>query len=257
MDRMKQEQDDIYHITGESIAVVSSSPFVENLRKRGLEAHHIVDPADEHAVQRVKEFGGKMLKSTTKERLDLGDEDGKKTLEELKAEFESLAELMNGVPGDKVEEAIVDDRTFDSLRAHTMSEHGVPVDRERIMKAQAPVDNANVSMSAFDRLERQQHSSQQQQQPQTARQSTRQEREKERESVRKGQRGRGQEGRKEEEEREAEKGGSEQIEKDVTGWTEVTRKKRRKMVQIFVKVNGSKATSMEVSLTDDKKLKMS
>ena len=110
-----------------------------------------------------------------------------------------------------------------------------------------------------------------QQQPQVARQPTRQERGKEwgerkkerkgerergrseqeekgreeRESVRKGQRGRGQEG-------EAEEGGGEQVEKDVTGWTEVTRKKKRKTVQIFVKVNGSKATPMEVSLSDDK-----
>ena len=71
-------------------------------------------------------------------------------------------------------------------------------------------------------------------------------------SVRKGQRGRGQEGRKEEEEREAEEGGGEQIEKDVKGWTEVTRKKKRKTVQIFVKINGSKATPMEVNLTIDK-----
>ena len=39
---------------------------------------------------------------------------------------------------------------------------------------------------------------------------------------------------------------------DVTGWTEVTRKKRRKTVQVFVKMNGSKATPMEVNLTNDK-----
>ena len=70
--------------------------------------------------------------------------------------------------------------------------------------------------------------------------------------MKKGQRGRGQEGRKNEEEREAEEGGSEQVEKDMTGWTEVTRKKRRKTVQNFVKVDGSKVTPMEVSLTDDK-----
>ena len=39
----------------------------------------------------------------------------------------------------------------------------------------------------------------------------------------------------------------------MTGWTVVTRNKRqRKMAQIFVKVNGSKATPMEVNLTDDK-----
>ena len=72
----------------------------------------------------------------------------------------------------------------------------------------------------------------------------------EREKGRKGQRGSGQEGRKEEE-KEAEDGG-EQVENDVTGWTEVTRKKRRKTVQIFVKMDEAKVTPMDVSLTDGK-----
>ena len=68
----------------------------------------------------------------------------------------------------------------------------------------------------------------------------------EREKGRNGQRGRGQEGRKKEE-REAEEGGGELVEKDVTGWTEVTRNKRKKMVQIFVKMDGMKTVVMEVS----------
>ena len=71
----------------------------------------------------------------------------------------------------------------------------------------------------------------------------------EREKGRKGQRERGQEGRKKEE-REAEEGGGELVEKDVTGWTEVTRNKRKKMVQIFVKVDGMKTVAMEVSPED-------
>ena len=74
----------------------------------------------------------------------------------------------------------------------------------------------------------------------------------EREKGRKGQRGSEQEGRKKEEEREAVEGGGEQVEKDVTGWTEVTRKKRRKTVQIFVKADEAKVTPMEVNLTDGK-----
>merc|ERR1712182_24831 len=36
VDRMKEGQNDIYYITGESIAQVSSSPFLETLRKKGL-----------------------------------------------------------------------------------------------------------------------------------------------------------------------------------------------------------------------------
>merc|ERR1712032_1456030 len=45
----------------------------------------------------------KKLKSTTKEGLDVDDEDEKKKLEELKAEFEPLTKLMKEVLGDKVE----------------------------------------------------------------------------------------------------------------------------------------------------------
>ena len=67
----------------------------------------------------------------------------------------------------------------------------------------------------------------------------------EREEGRKGQRGRDQEGRKEE--RRAEE--AELVEKDVTGWTEVTRKKK-KMVQIFVKVDGGKTSMMEMKMSD-------
>merc|ERR1719217_1465567 len=86
VDRMKEGQNDIYYITGDSVAAVSSSPFLETLRKKGLEVIYMVDPIDEYAVQQLKEFDGKKLKSTTKEGLDIEDEDDKKKLEELKAE---------------------------------------------------------------------------------------------------------------------------------------------------------------------------
>ena len=96
---------------------------------------------------------------------------------------------------------------------------------------------------------------QQQHQAQATRQQPRKEEEEEekgrgeREKGRKGQRGSGQEGRKEEE-REAEEGGRKRVEKDVTGWTEVTRNKRKKMVQIFVKVDGGKTSAMEMEMSD-------
>ena len=95
---------------------------------------------------------------------------------------------------------------------------------------------------------------QQQHQAQATRQQPRKEEEEEkgrgeREKGRKGQRGSGQEGRKEEE-REAEEGGRKRVEKDVTGWTEVSRNKRKKMVQIFVKVDGGKTSAMEMEMND-------
>ena len=41
-------------------------------------------------MKQLKEFDGKKLKSTTKEGLDIEDEDEKKKLEVLKAEFQPL-----------------------------------------------------------------------------------------------------------------------------------------------------------------------
>ena len=55
------------------------------------------DPVYEDAVQQLKEFNGKKLKSTTKEGLDIEDDDEKKKLEELKATFQSLTKLMKEV----------------------------------------------------------------------------------------------------------------------------------------------------------------
>merc|ERR1711896_84902 len=145
VDRMKEGQNDIYYITGESIAQVSSSPFLENLRKKGLEVLYMVDPVDEYAVQQLKEFDGKKLKSVTKEGLDIADEDEKKALEELKAEFEPLTKLMKEVLGDKVEKVVISDRMADSPCVLTTSEYGWSANMERIMKAQALRDNSMTS----------------------------------------------------------------------------------------------------------------
>merc|ERR1712005_41051 len=93
--RMKEEQKDIYYITGESKKSVEASPFIEQLKKRGLEVLYMVDPIDEYAVQQLKEYDGKKLVAVTKEGLDLEKtEDEKKEFEEKKAACEGLCKLI-------------------------------------------------------------------------------------------------------------------------------------------------------------------
>ena len=71
VDRMKEGQNDISHITDESIAAVSSSSFRENLRRKGYEVLYMADPVDEFAVQQPKECDGTKPKSTMKEDLEV------------------------------------------------------------------------------------------------------------------------------------------------------------------------------------------
>ena len=279
-DRIKEGQNDVYHIAGENTAVVSSFPFEENLRKKGHEEFHVADPMDEYAAYQFKESDGTKLNPTTKEGLNLGDQDDKKKHEELKTEFEPQTKLMKHILVDKVERAMVSDRIVDSPCVLTTSEYGWSAKIERIMEAQALRDNSmtshmvskkttevnpthSIMMELKSRHDLHGHLQQQHKSSkhQPTKQSTRQERggERKRERNREGKRGRSeqeeerdQEGRKEEE-RKVEERGSEQVKKDVTDWIVVARKKnKRKMVQIFVKVDGSRVSPMEVSLTDDK-----
>jgi len=146
VDRMKEGQEDVYYITGESIQSVSASPFLEGLKKKGLEVLYLVDPIDEYAVQQIKEYDGKKLKSVTKEGLQLDDEEDKKKTEELKADFEGLCALIKEVLGQKVEKVEVSTRLTDSPCALVTSEFGWSANMERIMKAQALRDS---SMSSY------------------------------------------------------------------------------------------------------------
>jgi molecular chaperone HtpG len=136
--RMKEGQDKVYYLCGETKKAVETAPFLEGLKKKGYEVLLMADPMDEYAMQQLKEFDGKKFVNISKEGLSLAnDEEEKKKLEELKKSTEALCTLIKDTLGEKVERVVTSERLADSPCVIVTGEHGWTANMERIMKAQA------------------------------------------------------------------------------------------------------------------------
>jgi len=145
--RMKEGQKDIYFITGENRKAVEKSPFIEALKKKGLECLYMVDPIDEYAMQQLKEYDGKKFICVTKEGLTFDEsEEEKKKAEEEKQANEDLCKVIKDTLGDKLEKASVSNRLVDSPCILVTGQYGWSANMERIMRAQALRDS---SMSTY------------------------------------------------------------------------------------------------------------
>jgi molecular chaperone HtpG len=136
--RMKEGQDKIYYITGESHAAVRNSPHLEVFRKKGVEVLLLSDSVDEWLVSSLSEYSGKSLVSVAKGDLDLGslaDEQEKKTREESTTEFKDVVERVKKTLNDKVKDVRVSTRLTSSPACLVSDTYDMSANLERMLKA--------------------------------------------------------------------------------------------------------------------------
>jgi molecular chaperone HtpG len=92
LQRIKEGQNEIYYLTGESRSVVENSPHLEALRSKGYEVLYLTDPVDELLVQSLMNYAGKKLKSAGKGTIEIGTAEERHTAEnELKQKEEEMS----------------------------------------------------------------------------------------------------------------------------------------------------------------------
>ncbi|MFV3369414.1 molecular chaperone HtpG [Pseudomonas sp. NY15435] len=136
--RLKEGQDKIYYLTGESFAQVKNSPHLEVFRKKGIEVLLLTDRIDEWLMSYLPEFDGKQLVDVARGDLDLGSldsEEDKKAQEEIAKAKEGLAERLKAALGDEVAEVRVSHRLTDSPAILAIGEQDLGLQMRQILEA--------------------------------------------------------------------------------------------------------------------------
>ena len=138
VERMKEDQDAIYYITGDSRQAVANSPHLEAFTERGYEVLFLTDPIDEIMLSALNEFDEKPLKSVGKGNIELGSDEEKKQAEEDRAEKEktyaSLLEYIQKQLDDHVKEVRLSNRLKSSPVCLVNEENQMSPHLERILK---------------------------------------------------------------------------------------------------------------------------
>ena len=133
INNMKEGQEKIYFITGQSKQALLCSPFIEKLKIDGYDVLLFTDPIDEYMVQSAKDYNDKKFTDVSKEGIKFNEEELKKKEEENK----DLLKFLKDTLGDKVQSVKVSDRLNDTPCILVTAEHGWSANMERIIKAQA------------------------------------------------------------------------------------------------------------------------
>lgn len=142
--RMKEGQDKIYYVTGDTFNAAKNSPHLEIFRKKGVEVLLLSDRVDEWMLSFFAEFDGKQMTSVAKGGLDLGDlsdEREKKEHEETEKNFKDLLDRMKAALEGKVKDVRVTFRLTDSPACLVSDENELSGNLLRMLKAagqQAP-----------------------------------------------------------------------------------------------------------------------
>ncbi|MFZ1427451.1 MAG: molecular chaperone HtpG [Geminicoccaceae bacterium] len=143
--RMKEGQEAIYYISGESHSALRTSPQLEQALAKGVEVLLLDDPVDEFWLQEVKDYKNHQLRSLTRGDVDLsvvkGDAEPARTEEALDdTELQRLIARLKASLGEEVMDIRVSKRLRGSAVCLVAEDHGLDLRLERFLKQHSQLD---------------------------------------------------------------------------------------------------------------------
>ena len=151
VERMPEDQKNIYFVTGENREKASMSPVIEKLKSRGYEVLFAVEPLDEIMFENLQDFKDIKVVDVSKETSNLeetvSDEDKKKK-EEMDEALSETKEYLSTVLGGKIQKVTVSTLLTDSPAALVQGAYGMSPTMQRYMRAQTVASGGDVSSMA-------------------------------------------------------------------------------------------------------------
>jgi molecular chaperone HtpG len=135
VERMKEGQQHIYYMTGESRPTIENSPHLEAFQAKGFEVLVLTDPIDEMWVGSGPGFDGKQFQSIAKGQVDLDTEEEKKAAEERQKDFADLLAWMTTTLSENVKQVRLSTRLTTSPACIVGDTHDVSPTLEKMYRA--------------------------------------------------------------------------------------------------------------------------
>merc|ERR1719214_505336 len=150
---MKDDQKNIYYISGEDKESLLKSPSVEKLLSKDIEIIFMTDSVDEYTVQHLTEYEGKRLINASRDGLKLEEGDlEKKRDEQYKEMFKPLLDYTKELLGKKVEKVQISKHLVQSPVVVLSADYGWTAQMEKVMKSQAFADQSKFEFMKSKRM---------------------------------------------------------------------------------------------------------
>ena len=128
--RMKEDQKDIYYVSGSDVNLIDKLPVVQTLKSKGFEVLYLTDNVDEFVMQSLMTYREKGFKNAAQGDLDIDSQEEKDELNKTKEENKELLDFMKDSL-EEVSEVRLSSKLIDDPVCLTAGE-GISFEMERV-----------------------------------------------------------------------------------------------------------------------------